>query len=140
MNLWMHKLTVRTSDINLSKLLFLTNALLATALLLGLVGLPGFQIPDQGWHNFAFADKAVHASLFALNSLCWVMVFEKNKFYISKKINKNIFIFGIFLAALSEALQHFVFLQRSADMVDFVADSIGVWIVFSYFNHYARST
>jgi len=94
-------------------------------LLLG--GLPGNSFPNISlWRLLSF-DKFAHFFVFAVFSFLWGVAFAKQR--------KNYLLFdkapliacgmGIMYGAIIELLQGTLFVNRSADFIDIIANSIG---------------
>jgi VanZ family protein len=88
-----------------------------------LCGIPGKDIPSANWLEIISFDKLVHATLF------FILNFLGNKAWNENSEQHLKFIISIVCIAyggLLEILQATVFIDRSADIYDFVANSIGV--------------
>jgi len=101
-----------------------------------LLFLPGNDLPDTGpWFNFPQFDKLVHIGLFGvLTFLFNFPIFKSNL----KKQEKLHWLIRIALAACvwgitSEFIQKFFVPNRSFDLLDWTADSIGIFIIFLAF-------
>ena len=91
--------------------------------------LPGDDIPKSFILNIPFADKFIHFFLYFLLVILILFGFlRKSKNTIT--ISKFLFVFFISLlyGILMEVLQCFVFIMRSADLVDVVANAAGSFI------------
>jgi VanZ family protein len=101
--------------------------LIATFILLGI---PGTFIPKVPNIVELFSpDKIVHLIIFG------GFVFLLTKAFIfqypnvnKKKIIRICLVVGIFIGALSEVMQHYVFVGRNGNYVDFLADLIGCFV------------
>ena len=88
--------------------------------------LPGDDIPKSFIINIPFADKIIHFSMYFLLVILILFGFlrkSKNTLIIRK------FLFAFFISLLygilMEVLQYFVFIMRSADLMDIVANITG---------------
>lgn len=106
-------------------------------IILALVGIPGTKLPQAtDWLELFHPDKLMHIALFAPFSFLWAInILQK-----SNSIKKSIIIssvFGTFYAILTELMQLYVFIGRSANAPDAIADIIGVLfglVVFYYYS------
>jgi hypothetical protein len=95
-----------------------------------LCGMPGHDIPHISFLELLSFDKFVHASLFFVLVLLMVKAFKQTNNY------KNAVIISLCLAipygGILEILQQEIFVDRSADLYDFVANSFGCFMAWSY--------
>jgi len=112
---------------------YLYAALLWTVIIMVVVGVPGNQIPKVShFIDLLQPDKIVHIGLFAPFSFLWIS-------YIScklKTIKSSIILvvlFGMLYAVITELLQVYVFIGRSGNFPDAIADFIGAIIGIIYF-------
>jgi VanZ family protein len=91
-----------------------------------LCGIPGNDIPTIGWLELLSFDKFVHASVFLVLYLLF------NRATLNKTNRLRLFIlFGCAAyGGLLEILQGLVFIDRSADVYDFIANTFGVWLAY----------
>ena len=90
---------------------------------------PGDDIPKSFIINIPFADKIIHFILyFLLVILILLGYFRKSKTDLT--IRKFLFAFSISIlyGILLEVLQDFVFIMRSADLMDIAANGAGSFI------------
>ena len=90
---------------------------------------PGDDIPKSFIINIPFADKIIHFFLyFLLVILILLGYFRKSKTDLT--IRKFLFAFSISIlyGILLEVLQDFVFIMRSADLMDIAANGAGSFI------------
>lgn len=107
-------------------------AVLWTALIFGLCCMPGRYIPTTNWLELLSFDKLVHASIFfGLICLWLVYLFKINK--VSFLTVFLVLLFCILYGGLLEIMQATVFSQRSADWLDFVANSLGCLVGLFFF-------
>lgn len=107
-------------------------AVLWTALIFLLCSTPGHFIPTTNWLELLSFDKFVHASIFFVLTVLWLVYFLKvNK--LSPLISTTIILVCISYGGFLEIMQSNVFSQRSGDWLDFTANSFGClmgWIFF----------
>lgn len=104
-------------------------------LILILCGLPGDQIPDLSFLQWLKPDKVVHLFLFGIFCFLLLNGFTKQiHFYF---LNKNAFAIALFLSisygCIIEILQQTMFIHRSGDVKDAIANAIGTFIGFWVF-------
>jgi len=107
-------------------------ALLWAMLIFILCMIPGSDLPKISWlENFGF-DKFIHAGLFFVLALLLVHGFLKQEKIRSAKIITLIicFVYG----GLLELLQGALFVERTADVYDFIANSLGSVLGLLLFN------
>lgn len=104
-------------------------------LILILIGLPGYSIPSSQFFANLRLDLLVHAGIFGF----WVllMLFAMTKQQSSKWLFYHKYFVSLFagfsFSALTELLQSIIFVQRSADVFDFFANTIGCMLGALYF-------
>ena len=104
-----------------TNLIFLT--LLWVVIIFGLCATPGQYIPSFTWLDLFSFDKLVHSSIFfILSVLCFMTGFKFKK-------TKSFFILCLCLAIIYgislEFMQAAIFINRSFDWMDMVANSTG---------------
>lgn len=99
-------------------------AILWTLIIFGLCCTPGQYIPTTNWLELLSFDKFVHASIFFILVILWLLfLFKYNKF-------SNFFVIlaislCVAYGGLLEIMQATVFSHRSGDWLDFIANSFG---------------
>ena len=100
-----------------------------------LVILPGESLPtEHEWMEVAFLDKWVHSFMFALLTFLFLLpvaqssLFRQQKRHYFIRICLSACIWGL----TTEYIQGFYIPTRSFDLVDWLADSIGVLTAFIY--------
>ena len=106
------------------------------AIVLLLTGLPGNDLPTLSsfWDKFQ-PDKIVHMGMFGLLFvlLAGGSYYKGGTLALSKKL-LYIYVFSVIaLGGIIELLQKWVFIGRSCDIFDFLADTIGVIIAFEFY-------
>lgn len=111
-------------------------ALLWTAVIFGLCCMPGRYIPTTSFLELLSFDKFVHASIFFVLQLLWMLVYD----------DRGKLAHGYYLVALGsiayggllEIMQATLFSQRSADWFDFLANSFGCVMALVFFRKIRR--
>jgi len=92
------------------------------------------------FETIPYTDKLVHAIMYAI--LTFILLYDYSKYRTVKTIRhyKTLIILPILYGGLMEIMQGLLTTTRSADMFDFLANSIGVFIglIISYTFYYAR--
>lgn len=99
-------------------------------LILALCGLPGRDFPDLSFWKLLTFDKFAHAFVFAVQVLLLIVGFKKQRTfpllkYVAVKASLAI---SLSYGALVELLQQLVFTDRTADLLDFIANSLGCFL------------
>ncbi len=111
-------------------------------LVLTLLCLPGNDLPKaDGWMNFIFFDKWVHAGLFGILTWFFLIPFSseikpgKTKWNAALKVALAVSVWGL----TTEFIQLFFIPGRNFDLLDWAADSTGVLIaVILYWRLYVK--
>lgn len=114
---------------------FCLPALLWMALILLLIGLPGYSFPKN---ELISTDKFIHFGLFFVQTMLWMQAFRKQNAIPMLRFEAGFYslLIGILFSGITEILQGFIFIQRSADIMDYLANSAGViggWWFFKLF-------
>lgn len=108
-------------------------ALLWALLILVLCGIPGRDIPHISFLELLNFDKFVHAGIFFVLLILTVRGFflQTTFLKIQQHPKKIAFVCCVVYGALLEIMQGTLFEQRSADVFDFIANSVGVtfWVL-----------
>ena len=104
-------------------------------LVLILICLPGSKIPTvETWLNDIYYDKWVHTGLFAV--LTFLFIYPVTKLSLSPQVKKNtalkIAITAITWGLTTEFIQKYFIPDRSFDMFDWGADSLGVLLAYTW--------
>lgn len=109
--------------------------LIWAAVILLLTGLPGNYFPAVvSFWDWLAPDKLVHLAMFGL--LSFLMMFDrKGQYQAGQKrlVVLIVLVFGTFYGALTEILQHFVFVGRHGNLFDFFANMLGVAAGIAFF-------
>jgi VanZ family protein len=102
-------------------------AMLWALLILILCGMPGKDIPHISFLELLSFDKFVHASIFFVFILLTIRGFVLQTNYSKLQASAKPIAFAICVAygGLMEIMQGTLFLDRSADVYDFIANSFG---------------
>ncbi len=111
------------------------NSLLWALIILILCGAPSSGFPSSRFFNIPHFDKIVHFGLYVVFAL--LLVSENNTLRNKGGITKrSIFIaltIAILYGLLIEILQRYVFISRGADLLDFLANTLGaIFAIFIY--------
>ena len=95
--------------------------------ILALCGLPGNRLPDLSYWNLFSFDKIVHAFLFAILVTLLIIGFKKQYLFVRLRYYSVIssVLIGILYGAFTEVLQTIVFVERTGDIYDFIANAVG---------------
>jgi VanZ family protein len=94
-----------------------------------LCGMPGKDIPKVSWLEWVSFDKFVHAAMFFILYFLFIKSYIKaeNSVGIRNTIFITFAIACIAYGGILEILQGTFFIDRSADVSDFIANSFGVF-------------
>ena len=110
-------------------------------LILALCGLPGNEFPDLSFWQLLSFDKFAHAFVFAVLVVLLIVGLKKQRtyFFLRENAINTSLVYSVFYGGLVEVLQQLLFLERSADWVDFIANGIGCLIgLLSFYIIYVR--
>jgi len=111
-------------------------ALLWALLILILCGIPGRDIPHISFLELLSFDKFVHASIFFVFMLLTVRGFMLQTTF--KQLNQSpktiAFFICVAYGGLMEIMQGTLFIERSADIFDFIANSFGCTMAVVMYN------
>lgn len=95
--------------------------------------IPGSDFPEVSFFDFFQIDKLIHAFIFMIGVYLYaVAMLEQQKSGFLRYIVVGFIAYGLLL----EVLQGLVFLERSADVLDWLADTIGVFLGFWIFKKF----
>lgn len=103
------------------------------ALLIGvLCAIPGKDLPHSDWLEMLSFDKFVHAGIFGVQFYLTArgFLYQDRSTFFRKYHNVAAIILSIAYGGLMEILQGALFVERSADIYDFIANSFGVLICY----------
>lgn len=115
----------------------LTAAIVWAIFIAVLHAIPGSDLPNFNLSNLFQIDKLVHAIVFAIGIYLFAiaLVAQQNKNFLSYLIVSFV-VYGLIL----EVLQGTIFVERSTDLLDWLADTIGVFIGVLIFNKFPFTT
>jgi VanZ family protein len=115
-------------------------ALLWALFILIICGIPGHRLPHVNFWQWLKPDKVVHLFVYAILSYLLIRGFIKQKKFSGLKNSPGLsaVIFSIFYGVLIEVLQEYVFIDRSGEFFDALANSIGALIGLLCFNYLAK--
>ena len=115
----------------------LTVAIVWAIFIAVLHAIPGSDLPNFNLSNLFQIDKLVHAIVFAIGIYLFAiaLVVQQNKNFLSYLIVSFV-VYGLIL----EVLQGTIFVERSTDLLDWLADTIGVFIGVLIFNKFPFAT
>jgi VanZ family protein len=102
----------------------LQSAIAWTIIIFILCSTPGQFIPTTSWLELLSFDKFVHASIFFMLTVLWLLYLYK----INKQsvfVTVVIMLFCIVYGGLLEIMQATLFSNRSGDWLDFIANTFG---------------
>lgn len=123
----MPPLTKPSSATNLSTSTYRRLALAWALLIALLCGIPGKQLPSNHWFDLVSLDKWVHAFLFYVLCLWLCKGYRKQDVKASRW---PFLLIAVAYGVLMEVLQATVFVDRTFDYQDMVANSAGACIAF----------
>lgn len=98
---------------------------------------PGQFIPSVSWLELLSFDKLVHASVFFI--LCFFLLVYGVKTKQSLAVICLYFLITVVYGGLLEIMQAKFFSNRSADVLDFIANSFGALVAFAFFKKIKQS-
>jgi VanZ family protein len=126
------------------RLRYLWPGIVWIGIILFLTGLPGQYIPKiPGFMDLFKPDKLVHAFIFLVLVILLLFGIEKQNVPIKHwRLNSLlILLFSILFGGGTELLQKYLFINRTADWTDFVADGIGALLGYIvYFRWFIKPT
>lgn len=99
-------------------------AILWAGVILGLCAIPGGDLPDIGWASLLNLDKIVHAAVFLVLFIA-IWLGGRSKGVPSRKVGAVALILCAGYGWATELLQQYVFQDRTADVMDFIANAVG---------------
>ena len=106
-----------------------------------LCSIPGTDLPSIGWLELISFDKFVHAFLFFVQFYFTSKAICNNPYSRTKRHHhhKLAFAFCVFYGGILELLQGAIFIERSADIFDFIANTAGATISYFIFKNRIKS-
>ena len=105
-------------------------------IILILCGIPGRDIPHISFLELLSFDKWVHAGIFFVLILLTIQGFllQKNIVFVSQYAKALALLICVLYGGALELMQEAIFEQRSADIYDFIANSVGCLMGLSLYN------
>jgi VanZ family protein len=115
-------------------------AFLWALFILIICGIPGNRLPRVDFLMWMKPDKMVHLFIFGLLSYLLIRGFIRQEAVGFLKANPKqwAFLLSILYGALIEILQEYVFINRSGDVRDAMADAVGALIGIWCFNYVSK--
>ena len=109
-------------------------------LILILCGLPGSNFPKLSFLEWLRPDKIVHLILFGVQSFLFIKGFSRQNSFLALK--QNAIRWGVVLSitygALVEVLQTTIFIGRSGDVRDALANAIGALLGLYFYRKFSK--
>lgn len=104
-----------------------------------LTGFPGTDIPKVWWLELLSVDKLVHLSVFFVQTLLFIRGFAQQNFIALLSRHHRLFAATIAMAygGILELLQDAVFIERSADLYDFITNNAGCLLAIALYDRTA---
>jgi VanZ family protein len=87
--------------------------------------IPGSDFPEVSFSDLFQIDKLIHAIIFTIGFYLFAVAFAEQQ---KKAFMRYLIVSFIAYGLLLEVLQGLVFVERSADILDWLADTIGVFL------------
>jgi VanZ family protein len=87
--------------------------------------IPGSDFPEVSFSDLFQIDKLIHAIIFTIGFYLFAVAFAEQQ---KKAFMRYLIVSFIAYGLLLEVLQGLVFVERSADIFDWLADTIGVFL------------
>ena len=87
--------------------------------------IPGSDFPELSFSDLFQIDKLIHAIIFTIGFYLFAVAFAEQQ---KKAFIRYLIVSFIAYGLLLEVLQGLVFVERSADILDWLADTIGVFL------------
>lgn len=115
-------------------------AFLWAILILILCGLPGSNFPKLSFLEWLRPDKIVHLILFGIQSYLLITGFIRQDRFPALRLNAVLLgvLLSVSYGALVEVLQATIFIGRSGDIRDAIANAIGALIGLYFFRKYGK--
>ena len=100
-----------------------------------------YSVPAFGFWSAIRFDKMVHLFIFGMLVFLLLQSFYKQQSYKTLRANASFvaLLIGILYSGVTEIMQNLIFLQRSADVFDLVANStgclLGNWVFYRVFHN-----
>lgn len=107
------------------------------AFILLLIGIPGYKFPSSELFS---ADKIIHFGIYFVLSFLWMQAFIKQSSIAVLRFQAGFYtlLIGFIYSGVTEMLQGLLFVQRSADVLDYLANASGSLAGFFFFRTFIR--
>lgn len=105
-------------------------ALCLALVILGLYSIPGPELGSISFWDLLAADKIAHTGIFTVFTLSLIVAFKRQTRYSGLRARYKTSAIGlsIIYGAVLELLQAQVFIDRTGDVVDFIANGLGAFL------------
>lgn len=105
-------------------------ALCLALVILGLYSIPGTEIGSLSFWDLLGADKLAHTGIFTLFTLSLITAFRRQTRYSGLRARYKTIAIGLSMTygGVLELLQAQVFIGRSGDVLDFIANGLGAFL------------
>jgi VanZ family protein len=115
-------------------------AFLWAVVILILCALPGTYVPRLSFLDWLRPDKVIHLIMFGALSFLLMKGFVQQKNIITLNVHPKLFavIFTIIYGIMIELLQEYIFIWRSGEIFDAIADALGAIIGLGFYNYWIK--
>lgn len=116
-----------------------------TLLIIGAHAIPGHELPKPFWDFFQF-DKIAHFMMFSILTFSWLNGIMKQSTIYKLKVHgpKIVLAFSLILGLVLETLQNAIFVNRSFQWADVIADGaggvVGIMIFYAIYGQVLKYT
>lgn len=117
-------------------------AFLWALLILVLCLMPGKDVPHWDWADLFNLDKPVHATLFGILTFLLARAFSRDARFGWLHVHAagGAVLVAVVYGVLTEVMQGVMMMDRTADINDAIANTVGALVAFWYFNKRAKRT
>jgi glycopeptide antibiotics resistance protein len=110
------------------------------AVILILCAMPGTYVPRLTFLDWLRPDKVVHLIMFGALSFLFIRGFVHQNTFQTLSIHPKMYaiLFSIIYGIVIELLQQYIFIWRSGEVFDALADAIGAFIGLWTYNYYIK--
>jgi glycopeptide antibiotics resistance protein len=115
-------------------------AFLWAAVILILCALPGKTFPRLSFLDWLRPDKVVHLIMFGLLAFLFIKGFVKQNSFEALSLHPKIYavLLSIIYGLMIELLQEYIFIWRSGEVFDALADAAGAFIGLLIYNYWIK--
>jgi glycopeptide antibiotics resistance protein len=123
--------------------MFLRNtypAFIWAAIILILCAMPGTYIPRLSFLDWLRPDKVVHLAMFGALCILCIRGFHSQDSFIALTNNPKTYavIFSIIYGIMIELMQEYIFIWRTGEVFDAIADAVGAFIGLWLYNYWNK--